>query len=70
MGMSAHDMEDQAFDELFVSKASKVAPSETPWYADATSDFVVLAKYNRWGHVPVYIVPVKDLAEYFCGYGP
>ena len=69
MGLAAHDMEDQAFDELFLAKAAKVAAPEMFWMVDATSDFVVLAKYDRWAHVPVYVAPVKDLSRIFSDMG-
>jgi len=69
MGTAAHDMEDQSFDELFLARAAKVAPAETNWMVDATSDWVLLGDYNRWDKIPVYVAPVKDLKAIFSGMG-
>lgn len=69
MGVAAHGMEDDLYDELFMNKAQVLDPGGGRVNHDLWADEVFVVRYDPFGVVPRYYLPWEDLVEVYGGLG-
>ncbi len=65
MGVAAHGMEDDLYDELFMNKAELLDPGGATVKHDLWADEVFIVKHDPVYLAPPYSLPVKDLVEVY-----
>jgi hypothetical protein len=68
LGVAAHGMEDDLYDELFMNKAQEFDWDDGGRH-DLWADEIFVVKYDLLDVVPPYRLPVKDLVEVYRGLG-
>lgn len=69
LGVAAHGMEDDLYDELFMNKAKVLDPEGSRVNHDLWADEIFVVKYDPFYLAPPYYLPVNDLVEVYRDLG-